>query len=771
MGPTTPDTSPSQSEPDLVRFVADARLISILGEQLIGSEKVGVLELVKNAYDADASLCTVTIEGVPGLDPPVRHLSDYAGLPGPIIEVRDDGMGMDREAIVSGWLRPATGRRGRVKERLREERQRAAQDGKLSEYEAIVETMKSEQGRLPLGEKGIGRLATHRLGLNLWLRTKTANDPNEWELRIDWRIFDSADGKPKDLSSVDLELKHQPPTTNYGSRGAGTIICCYGGREGYEWTREAIVDLGQSVSSLQSPYRGGKFRTEFHSPHVEAHEVAPPLARLPAPFELYAIIDDKGTADIEVKFTAPDHLEDKPKDLAISTTVDLRRRNKKYWKAQHLQTRTPACGPFYIHIRSWIRIREWLGPEFKTITEYLDRFGGLAVYRDGILAQAAQQSSKNDWLGLSIQQIKKSSRISYYQLSGEIELDQAKTLELRDRSSREGMIETLPLRDLAELTRAVINELETYTRQVRDEWTKRTHTARVSAASLRAETRLAANVHRVLADRYDFVRDNLELKPVIGSKARLKAVGARLETLHDYLKLREEELAGLTEAAGFGLAIAVAVHELGKLASAIASNAKFIARNPSSDEVPNRARDLTRHAESLLAEVRRIEPLRSVRTSTPRATSARKVVEVARNSFGLLLDRDRIIMRIQGDDFPLLVKVGAVAQVFANLVDNAVYWIDGSGAERREIRVQLLGEKRQVLFADSGPGISATIRPHLFQPFYSEKSPPSGLGLYVCRHYLSQERATIRVARDNERCDLVGAQFLIDFSKTPQEAE
>ncbi|HXK39218.1 MAG TPA: sensor histidine kinase, partial [Candidatus Paceibacterota bacterium] len=321
------------------------------------------------------------------------------------------------------------------------------------------------------------------------------------------------------------------------------------------------------------------------------------------------------------------------------------------------------------------------------------------------------------------------------------------------------------------LTRAVINELETYTRQVRDEWTKRTHTARVSSASLRAETRLAANVHRVLADRYDFVRDNLELKPVIGSKARLKAVGARLETLHDYLKLREEELAGLTEAAGFGLAIAVAVHELGKLASAIASNAKFIARNPSSDEVPNRARDLTRHAESLLAEVRRIEPLRSVRTSTPRATSARKVVEVARNSFGLLLDRDRISMRIQGDDFPLLVKVGAVAQVFANLVDNAVYWIDGSGAERREIRVQLLGEKRQVLFADSGPGISATIRPHLFQPFYSEKSPPSGLGLYVCRHYLSQERATIRVARDNERCDLVGAQFLIDFSKTPQEAE
>src|SRR5262249_19837077 len=154
--------------------------------------------------------------------------------------------------------------------------------------------------------------------------------------------------------------------------------------------------------------------------------------------------------------------------------------NKKYWKADHLQLRAPECGPFYIHIRSWVRIREWLGPDANTITTYLDRFGGLAVYRDGILAQPAQLSSRSDWLGLSMQQIKKSSRISYYQLSGEIELDQTKTFALRDRSSREGMIETQAFHDLAELTRAVIFELETQTRKVRDEWTSRTRSGRVS---------------------------------------------------------------------------------------------------------------------------------------------------------------------------------------------------------------------------------------------------------------------------------------------------
>jgi phosphoglycerate-specific signal transduction histidine kinase len=56
---------------------------------------------------------------------------------------------------------------------------------------------------------------------------------------------------------------------------------------------------------------------------------------------------------------------------------------------------------------------------------------------------------------------------------------------------------------------------------------------------------------------------------------------------------------------------------------------------------------------------------------------------------------------------------------------------------------------------------------HLFQPFYSDKSPPSGFGLYICRYYLGQCGASIRLARPGERSNLAGAQFLLDFSKSP----
>jgi C4-dicarboxylate-specific signal transduction histidine kinase len=79
----------------------------------------------------------------------------------------------------------------------------------------------------------------------------------------------------------------------------------------------------------------------------------------------------------------------------------------------------------------------------------------------------------------------------------------------------------------------------------------------------------------------------------------------------------------------------------------------------------------------------------------------------------------------------------------------------------------VLEEQRRVLVADSGPGISAKMVPHVFEPFFSEKSPPSGLGLYICRFYLGQCGASIRLAADSERTTLTGAHFLLDFSRSP----
>lgn len=754
-----------------VAFVADARLISILGEQLIGSEKVGVLELVKNAYDAGAAECVVTLEGVPNLPDQHRTIEDYQALPGPIIEIRDDGSGMTREDIIKGWLRPATSRRASVKEEIRAKRKLALDRRSLHEFDALVDKLKQAHGgRLPLGEKGIGRLATHRLGRFLWLRTKTADDPLEWQLRVEWDRFDVFTGL--DLSDVTLTLRHQPPTATYGSRGCGTVICCYGGRPGYTWTAGSITDVGRAVNALRSPTRAPVgFAPRFVTPHVADTALASPLDRASAPFELVAIVDESGVAEIEFTFTPPPTLSTTLAPLRDAASIDLRSKNLQAWKADTgAALRRPACGAFLIHVRAWLRLSKWMGPEYKELTEYLNYFGGLTVYRDGLAALPAQQTAKGDWLGLALAQIKKGTNISYYNLAGEVEIAQEHTLELRDRSSREGMIETEAYRDLVVLTKAVVGELQFRMQPIRDRYTSLSRAGRLPIATVKADTEVAARVFRKLVEDYDFAKDGLALTQVVGgnsgrASSRLREVSERLETVADQLAFQDEERDGLLEAAGFGLAIGVAVHEIARLASSILSDVRRLDANvvERNDKV---LVDLSRRAESLLVEVRRLAPLRVTRSDTARPLRIRGAIEAARNALISSLREGHIDVALEGGDFSVSGRFGALSQVFTNLFDNSIYWI-GTTGEPGSIRIRVSDDRRSLLIADSGPGISSKMEPHLFEPFFSEKSQPSGLGLYICRYYLGQCRASIRLASSSERLGLKGAQFVLDFSRSP----
>jgi signal transduction histidine kinase len=71
---------------------------------------------------------------------------------------------------------------------------------------------------------------------------------------------------------------------------------------------------------------------------------------------------------------------------------------------------------------------------------------------------------------------------------------------------------------------------------------------------------------------------------------------------------------------------------------------------------------------------------------------------------------------------------------------------------------------------DSGPGIDEVIKPYLFQPGYSLRVPPSGLGLYICRHYMQSMKGDIYVTAGRERISAMeGAQFTLDFEKVASE--
>ena len=75
-----------------------ARLLTMLGDQLIKNERIALVELIKNAYDADADRVEVRFED---FNKDMSHNADSR------IVVRDDGSGMNLETVRTQWMNPA----------------------------------------------------------------------------------------------------------------------------------------------------------------------------------------------------------------------------------------------------------------------------------------------------------------------------------------------------------------------------------------------------------------------------------------------------------------------------------------------------------------------------------------------------------------------------------------------------------------------------------------------------------------------------------------
>ena len=111
------------------KFTVDTHLFRELGELLVGRDSTALVELIKNAYDADAE--EVTIHG--------QDLDDQTSG---TITIRDSGTGMTRDQFELGFLRIAS--------RLKDEGDRRSQRYK----------------RRYTGAKGIGRLAAGIAGID-----------------------------------------------------------------------------------------------------------------------------------------------------------------------------------------------------------------------------------------------------------------------------------------------------------------------------------------------------------------------------------------------------------------------------------------------------------------------------------------------------------------------------------------------------------------------------------------------------------------------------
>ncbi len=644
-------------------FRPRARMLLLLGDQLIRDAGLAVFELVKNAYDADASVCKVTMHKV----------EERASAR---IVVEDNGTGMDWDTVTGVWLEPGTDYR-----KLQREASRRSKKYK----------------RLPLGEKGVGRFAVHKLGRKIRLVTRQTGC-KEVVVRIDWRDFE----QDRYLSEIPVSVLSRKPKVFTG-RKTGTVIQVTDLKE--NWTRAKVRNLHRAITSICSP---------FNKPEDFDAE----LVLKPKSDWLKGLLDIPSVLDIslfratgllrgsELKYT----YEFTPLPAMKDRIKGRKRRNV----TTGLKSIQPKGGPldledyaigevnFDFHIFDREPMVLGLSTSDKAgLRRFLDQNGGVRVYRDGVRVFDFGEPG-NDWLDLGGRRVNiPTVRVSNNQIIGAVSLHGDASADLTEKTNREGFIETdayIAFRDAVLFTITQIEaERKPDKERLRQQYsrTKPKQPVVEELIELRAELK-----KRKLNGELDRYVDRIESQ---------------------FLQVREQ----LLTAAGPGLMLTTVIHEIEKIIKEL-----LLVTRKGTDK--SRIRSLTQHLAKMVdglafltrksgaSREKASTLIRQALFNTEYRLSAHKI-SVVRGPEG------------RGHDFSVKCTRRLIISTLMNLIDNSIYWLERKGARNKQIYLGTsfdLDEKPTIVVADNGPGF---VDPHEYvvEQFFTRKPDGMGLGLHI----------------------------------------
>jgi len=352
-------------------FTVDTNLFRELGALLVGRDSTALVELIKNAYDADATQVVVLGER---LDEPDEGR----------IVITDNGTGMTAEQLRNGFLRIAS--------RLKESEDRRS----------------VRLRRRYTGAKGIGRLAAHKLARLLevesiaWSEQPTS-ERQVVRARIDWdqvEKFETLDEITGD-DAVKVETSKAPKSAK-----SGTVLTL--SRLRRRWTAAERARFHAEVQSFEPPpflvrpIRRDVLRAPllFREPLVRKADGEEQFkvsleGELAAGDEYWRLMEQHAAWVIEIRCRPDDHLF--PVHYEIAPTA---RTLKELPDAKPFQTsRThpaPDCGPFF---DARIFVRSGVLQANKEQRTWASGASGVRVFMEGFRVLPYGEP-RNDWLHL-----------------------------------------------------------------------------------------------------------------------------------------------------------------------------------------------------------------------------------------------------------------------------------------------------------------------------------------------------------------------------------
>lgn len=675
-----------------------ARLLRALGDELISSESVALTELVKNAYDADATGVLVRFIG---------PLEEGSGS----IEVADNGHGMSLETIRDTWLEPGTLYRKRA--------------------------IRSEgRGRRVLGEKGLGRFAASRLASRLELITRRAGAKDEVHVELDWsqfddesRYLDEVEARWWSLGPVDLTTQgmlgrlarslEQPASGEHG-----TLLRMWPLRT--TWNEEKVRNVRSTLSRLVLPTSDraaveSDFRIflDLPEPLTELGGLVEPPESLGQPhYSVTGTVAGDGKYTLEMTVRGVDEVI--PLEGRFPLPGD----------------RDPVCGPFGIELRVWDRdsssleeLADTTGSSLRNVRRDLNAGAGVSIYRDGFRVLPYGEA-RNDWLRLDLRRVQNPTmRLSNNQIVGFVTISADNNPDLRDQTNREGLIDSRAFEDLRLLVLSVLSELE-----------RARYRTRHPEATLRPRGGVFAGFD--LHDLQGLVRDRY---PSDGDL--LAAVETKQEDLERRILEVQEVLARYRRLATLGQLIDSVLHNARTPLAKIRNEAELAL--PEVGEMPDvshparlrqRLELINNQAGVLAAVFRRIEPFGGRKRGRPQNVVLEDLVAGAFAVLEQELQRAGIKVDLPDGRTVVTADPTEVQEVLINLIDNSLHWLGSVPKATREIAVDVrrVDDRVELEFSDSGPGVDAQDRDRIFEPYFSSKPDGIGLGLAIAGEIIQE---------------------------------
>lgn len=727
-------------------FQPKARLVEILGKHLIKDNTVGLLELVKNAYDADATEVEISLHD---LHDPEKTT----------ITIRDNGSGMSLDTVNGAWLEPAHG-------------------GKEAQKEKAI---KSPLGRLPLGEKGVGRFAAHKLGRYLSLVSRHESSPKEVVLDIDWKPFENRDAY---LADIHLHPKERAPKT-FPGKSHGTCLVMRHARE--KWHETDLRRLHASLQKLKSPKKGvANFDVRLRCPEFPQYETLDSVSILDrAHFSFIALVDADGVVEFDYQANIAGQKS--------QTTGEKR----NIWHEQSGDTsRKPVCGPFYLDLRAWLRKADLLRQAGVT-KEQLNAFSGVCIFRDGIRVLPYGEEG-DDWLLLDKRRIDDPTRrFANNQIIGTVEIDQLNNRSLIDKANREGLQENDAYRDFRSLVTACVKLIENISAAERNKLTGEkkldgekdevvTTIKQAEDAAKRSQEEARAVTKAIeVAESKGWIQPEVatdlvgKVKTLEGQVADYRGkLASANDTVKEVFSNEEKEREAFLHLVAVGLVAERFTHEFARVVNQLAELFRQLRTITRTDPAAAEAvSDLERQIGILQNEliplgnlVHRHNQLGTDKCNVP------AIVQAVLDNNAPRIDGAKIkveLIRTTEDDFASPMRDVALAQVLDNILDNAIFWLSQrSLIDDRRLRIVVDPKTRTVLLTNNGSPIPHNIRSRLFQKFLTTKVHGRGLGLFICKELMKSSGGDISLdsADSNESC-LPGASFLIrvpDDAVTPR---